>query len=258
MMHSEGCNQSGSDTEETGRESQPNRDGDPAATPRGLSHKKLCKALSSAAGLSSAPGSALRFLDQEFARGIAEGDARHCRQCIDSGANVNSMTDRATPLLFYALMRAKDAEIVTMLLGAGASVHQTDGTGHSILHIWARSSAATEAMLEIGEALIRADADIDAQRPDGSTALHLLAGARRHRGDWAGFHKARLLLRHGASSGLANSSGMLPIEMLKNEMRGTTMRFQELLGTAHGGRATFPVCPREQCSWCCNERTLYF
>lgn len=89
---------------------------------------------------------------------------------LDYGANVDAGTrthNTETALLHTcAVTTPNAAEIVEVLLGAGASVSARLNGGRSALHLSARHPA------QVSKLLLNAGAEVDAQSQDGNTPLH--------------------------------------------------------------------------------------
>lgn len=194
--------------------------------------------------------------DAALMQAVAICDTEGVEKAVAAGGNVDLTTSGGKPLIFYALMRAKDAGIVKILLKAGASVHHADVVGNRVMHLWARAKRARDDLLEVGEALIEAGADLDAQRKDGMTAIHLLAGGHNTHRDWLDFHKATLLVRHGAAPDVVAPCGRQPVDMLKPNQRAATARFQTLLTECAGYCTALPTCNQPACRWCVGARQL--
>lgn len=201
--------------------------------------------------------SGLSPLDTALMQAVAVGDAEKCRQLVAAGADVNLTTSGGKPLLFYALMRAKDGAVIKILLSAEASVHGTDVCGNRVLHLWARAKRARDELLEVGEALICAGAELDVQRRDGLTPMHLLAAGHNNHRDWLDFHKAALLVRHGAKTGVVAPCGRAPLDMIQKNQRAATARFLRLLRAYQGCTVELPRCNQKPCPWCNDEGHIF-
>ena len=72
---------------------------------------------------------------QELALAIISDDAAGVKSALDGGANANARdpAQGSTPLIFASLLGR--AEIVTMLLAAGADVHATNNNGVNALTV---------------------------------------------------------------------------------------------------------------------------
>lgn len=172
---------------------------------------------------------------------------------IAKGADVNMITTGCKHLLFFAIMKVRDPEIINLLLRAGADVHYTDATGNRVMHFWARAARARNELLTIGEALVMAGAAVNVQRhTDGMTPLHLAAVGHNGRRGWLDFHKAACLVRWGASTQLKTWQGQLPLHLVNVNQRAATQRLCERL--MHDGiiAAKFaqPTCNQAGCRWC--------
>jgi len=99
-------------------------------------------------------------------------DAATVRGCISRGYSVD---DRATinneTPLHWAAGFSDDAEVVSVLVEAGASLEAVSGNGRTPLHYAARSNGN----LEVLRALLRYEPDVYARNDEGRTPLHLAA-----------------------------------------------------------------------------------
>ncbi len=106
---------------------------------------------------------------EEFWRAV---DAATVRGCISRGYSVD---DRATinneTPLHWAAGFSDDAEVVSVLVEAGASLEAVSGNGRTPLHYAARSNGN----LEVLRALLRYEPDVYARNDEGRTPLHLAA-----------------------------------------------------------------------------------
>jgi len=80
------------------------------------------------------------------------------------------------------LLHTQSAEMVDLLLKHGASVNATDGDGHTLLHILAKSFDI-EPNRKLAAHLIEKGADIAIQDKDGLTAYDV--AVRRGHGKWS-------------------------------------------------------------------------
>lgn len=197
-------------------------------------------------------------LDAELAQAIGRSDAASCARCVAQGANIHLEAAGGKPLLFYAVMRTKSLDIVELLIDRAAAVDHKDDFGNQVLHLWARATRARDELLNLGRCLIRCGAAVDAERQDGMTPLHLLvAGHNSHRG-WLDFHKALLLVRHGARIDARAPCGRIPLDMLRQNQRVATGRFFDLLRNPRPCLESLPDCGKEGCAWCDTRQVLCF
>jgi ankyrin repeat protein len=105
---------------------------------------------------------------------ILEGDAARARRILsEHRLNIDELGRWGLAPLQHALTcgpRDGRAALVRMLIDAGADVNRPDAWGHTPL-MWT-ISVGDEAMTAT---LLRAGADVNASRPDGTTALHTAA-----------------------------------------------------------------------------------
>ncbi len=104
---------------------------------------------------------------QELALSIINDDANAARSALDAGADANARdpVQGSTPLIFASLLGR--AEIVRMLLAAGADIHATDYNGVNALAVaeldW-QSTETVAAMFRIPltnpEAMKKGKADV--------------------------------------------------------------------------------------------------
>ena len=92
--------------------------------------------------------------------------ANMMRLLLEAGAEVHARDDWGRTALFYAPV---SSEGFGVLLRAGADVHARDGEGNTILM---REVSASASLAEVEE-LLRLGIDPKVQNEDGETALHL-------------------------------------------------------------------------------------
>jgi hypothetical protein len=200
----------------------------------------------------------MRPIDVQLMQAVQDSDYESVCDCLTKGADVHLMTTGQKPLIFFAIMRSKNAQITINLLRAKARTDLVDETGNTLIHLWARATRARDDLLTMGEELIRHGVDLDAQRDDGLGALHLLvAGNNKHCG-WLDYHKAALLVRHGACTQLRAVDGSSPLELLKPNAKQATVAFTELLCRGQGKLCDLPTCECSGCIWCCENRVVSF
>lgn len=148
-------------------------------------------------------------------KGALQAAARHpnaeiCGILLAAGYNPNETDDAGrAPLSMAAGFPGGDAEIVRLLLAAGADVHQTfPVNGRTPLHEAARYHGEDNA--EILRLLLEAGADMEARDKEGNTPLML---AVRYRN----YPAAKYLLEHGA-------------DMTVTDEYGTTLLMKAVLG----------------------------
>ena len=119
---------------------------------------------------------------------------------LDAGADVNARGDR--PL--YIAAYEGTAEMVQLLIAAGADVHLRDTEGSTPLHLAAGLVRRSVRSDEIVQLLITAGADITARDERGDTPLHLAA--------WQDTAEiVQLLITAGADLMARNSWGRTPL-----------------------------------------------
>lgn len=190
-------------------------------------------------------------LNEQLFAAITQSDVKATRDLVRI-ADVNMCTSGGMHILFYALMKVSEPEIIQLLISAGADVHHTDANGNRALHHWARAVRARKGLLDIGLALAQAGADVNAQRSsDGISPLHLVVIGHNNRRGWLDFHKAAFLVKRGAMTNLETQRGQLPSNLLKYDRRSATLSLVQLLTAGHA--KTLPHCSGEACRWCSRQ-----
>lgn len=183
---------------------------------------------------------------------VTRGDFEAVQGLLQSGVNVNESTERGSHILFRAVIKAHGPEIVRLLLLSQADVRSEDEKGNSVMHFWARATVGRNDLVAIGEALVQARGNVDAQRAaDKMSPLHHVAIGHNNRRGWLDFHKALFLLRHGANRQIVTERGQMPCHLLTKDSRESTQRLMYVLtygiGSAYG---QWPRCQHADCVWC--------
>lgn len=136
------------------------------------------------------------------------GNVEVCRYLLAQKADPDSANAlHGAVWVGYSPPRADDlknrAELVRLLLAAGAKVNFRDSSGQTPLLLAARSHADAG----IVGLLLSAGADVSARNEEASTALHEAAGA----GNMA---VVELLLKHGANPDALDKDGRKPLDMV--------------------------------------------
>jgi len=120
----------------------------------------------------------MQFSMSEAASGQIGSDRQHAETAqivkllLDAGANANAKDSRGNPALMAAFVRG-DPEIVAAMLHAGAAAKATEASGSPMI-----VEAAYSGNLRIVQLLVDAGAGVNQARKDGTTAL-LVAAAKR-------------------------------------------------------------------------------
>jgi len=217
---------------------------------------QIPQALGIAPPLSSCSGgmpAAARKIEKLF-DAVSCCDIGMVRALLASGMDVNEYTARGSHILFRAIIKARNVEILRLLVSHNANVRSTDERGSQVLHFWARATVGRHALLDIGRLLLSAGADPNPQRhDDGMSPLHHVTVGHNNRRGWQDFHKALLLVRNGASIFLSTSAGQFPCSLISPDGRNATRKLTQLLthdipaGVAQGG---WPTCEYPGCPWC--------
>jgi len=185
---------------------------------------------------------------------VSHSDVHGVKRLLSLGVDINASTAGGSRVLFRAVMKARDPELVQFLLSAAADVRACDDKGNQVMHFWARATVGRQHLLETGKALLYASADVNAQRAqDCMTPLHHIVVSHNSRRGWFDFHKALFLARCGADIRLATSAGQFPCNLVNMDGRGSTKRLLQLLtaGVQRISSGTmWPRCEVESCPWC--------
>jgi len=183
---------------------------------------------------------------------VSRNDIPELRALLDSKVDVNECTAKGSHVLFRAVIKARELDMVHMLLNAGADARCTDEKGNQVMHFWARATVGRNHLLDMGRALLLAGADINAQRfNDGMSPLHHVVVGHNNRRGWLDFHKALMLVRHGANIYLRTHVGQLPLSLVSVDGRAATKKLIQLLQCGfQEGRTDWPRCDHVGCAWC--------
>jgi len=187
---------------------------------------------------------------------VTTADYEVARMLLMAGADPNLPTDRGARVLYQAIIKAKDASIVKLLLAYGSDTQAADALGYEAMHHWARAVGRGGAphLLEIGEMLAAAGANLNAKRKhDGMTPLHHVAVRHNRRRGWMEFHKALLLVRLGANPLATMHNNLMPSHLILPNARLATRRLAELLTNRlvkSSDGVSWPTCGDPKCAWC--------
>jgi ankyrin repeat protein len=140
-----------------------------------------------------------------------QGDGASVARLISAGADVNALgAGGRTPLMQAvdeprASFDQEHAEVVQLLLAAGASVGASDNDGWTALHLGTRAGPRAVVIL------LGAGADANAKGADGSTPLHCAV-------EYGNSAAVAVLLDHGASALCQNRWGVTPLQVAELEV----------------------------------------
>jgi len=185
---------------------------------------------------------------------VSHGDVQGVKRLLSLGVDINACTAGGSRVLFRAVIKARDPELVQFILSARADVRACDDKGNQVMHFWARATVGRQHLLEIGKSLLRARANVNSQRAqDCMTPLHHIVVSHNSRRGWFDFHKALFLTRCGADIRLATSTNQFPCNLVNMDGRGSTRKLLQLLtaGVQRISAGTmWPRCEVERCPWC--------
>lgn len=199
------------------------------------------------AGLSPATSKAEELFDI-----VSRNDMQALREILATQVDVNECTAKGSHVLFRAVIKARELDMVHMLLNAAADPRSTDEKGNQVMHFWARATVGRNHLLDMGRSLLLAGADVNAQRfNDGMSPLHHVVVGHNNRRGWLDFHKALMLVRHGANIYLQTHVGQLPLSLVSVDGRAATKKLMQLLNYGiQDGRNDWPRCDQAGCAWC--------
>jgi len=162
-------------------------------------------------------------MSEELFEAVSRCDIGTVKELLASRMDVNERTARGSYILFRAVIKARDSEILHLLLSHNANVRSADERGNQVMHLWARATVGHNALLEIGKSLLSAAADPNAQRyDDGMSPLHHVSIGHNNRRGWLDFHKALLLVRNDANICILTSIGQFPYSLISPDGRVAT------------------------------------
>jgi len=183
---------------------------------------------------------------------VSRNDIPALRSMLNDQVDVNECTAKGSHVLFRAVIKAREIDMVHLLLRAGADARCKDDKGNQVMHFWARATVGRNHLLDMGRSLLMSGADINAQRfNDGMSPLHHVVVGHNNRRGWLDFHKALMLVRHGANIGLRTHVGQLPLSLVSVDGRAATKKLMQLLQCGiQDGRNDWPRCDHIGCTWC--------
>jgi len=160
----------------------------------------------------------------------ASGSAEVVRLLLGAGADVKARGRGGGSLLQAAASNGR-IEVISLLLDAGLSIETVNDAGATALH-WAASHGHTGAV----ELLLQKGAKVDALTSVGTTPLHAAA----HTGQTGA---ARRLLKAGADIGAANKRGETPIHFAAVFGQQETLEFLLASGAGVNARSKAGMTP---------------
>jgi len=180
---------------------------------------------------------------------VSSNDVVALQELVDQGVDVNKVTAKGSHVLFRAVIKARQLDVVNLLLQARSNLHVRDEKGSQVMHFWARATVNRNFLLDMGKALLNSRADVNAQRShDRMTPLHNTVVGHNNRRGWLDFHKALMLVRHGADVHLTTSTGQRPLHLVHTDGRAATKKLLLLLSSPC--REYWPTCGQVDCPWC--------
>jgi ankyrin repeat protein len=126
---------------------------------------------------------------------------------LKRGADPNVVTSTQNSILFSAVMRSSNPEVLQLLIKSGADLKFQDREGMTALH-W----AANGRKLDFVKLLVEGGADVNAKNFAGVTALHIAVT-----GD--AYDIAEYLLNHGADPSATTANNVTPLHEAVKDWR---------------------------------------
>ena len=141
-----------------------------------------------------------KSLNRNLLDAVITRDTARARDLINKGAEVNARDAEHGETALMLAVKFADAELVQLLLAAGAEVDVRDDQGRTALYL-------AEAGSEAFEALRQAGADVYVRDRDGETLLHRAVGA------CASMAQIEVLLRVGVDPQATNHDGATALDV---------------------------------------------
>lgn len=152
---------------------------------------------------------------------VANGHLAVARRLLEHGADADLLCDSSHDSALVSACTRGDTEAVRLLLSHGASPNGINSAkGDGIDHFYFPLARARN--VEIVELLIAAGAEVDARNRERETALHWLAESGDEASDKLGALEA--LLQHGADPRLTDGHGQLPLARAGGEAAAQLLR----------------------------------
>ena len=146
---------------------------------------------------------------------------KEAEQLITSGADVNAVTKRGTPVLDAACSTGANLELVRLLVNNGANINVSDEHRRTPLH-W----AAYHGFADVVVLLLGRGANAEARDDVGRRPLHLAAAAGSD-------DAVRLLLEHGVDPNPRDETGKTPLDLARDGHHGRWEDVVKRLTSAH-------------------------
>lgn len=202
-----------------------------------------------------------RVLDQQLVQAVKEDNLKEARRLLRKGADIGAQGDFNDPSLLHLTAATGSAEMVGVLIKAGADVNKSDIFAHGATPLqmavnksnYATAKALIEAQADLEKAdilnppllyqavmrndpkmmelLLDAGADVNAQLSlKGLTPLHLAVTMSNER-------MVTLLLSRGADVTIADRKGIRPMDMERGRQNTAIHEaFQSSISGKHANR----------------------
>ncbi|MDP6450153.1 MAG: ankyrin repeat domain-containing protein [Lentisphaeria bacterium] len=139
---------------------------------------------------------------------VTAGHTRIVELLLNNDFEINAQDYRGMTPLFFAVLAARDANLVRFLIDHGADPEVRDERGRTVLH-WAGDRAVAKVLMTLG-------CDLDSKDRAGNTVLHSII-AYQLRSKRVNTELLEFLLSKGASLEETNDRGEAPLDIVRGQ-----------------------------------------